>query len=1004
MRLALALIFLLSGAAGLWYEAAWSRYLGLFVGHAAYAQVIVLAIFLGGMALGAWLVGRVTERLARPLLGYALVETAVGIAGLFFHEIYLAVTGWAYASAFPATGGPVSLMLVRWGIAALLILPQSVLLGATFPLMTAGALRAIRPDPGRTIATLYFANSFGAAAGVLIAGFYLVAAVGLPGVVVAASVINFVVAIGAVLAGAAGAAEKAEGSVRIPVSSASPALPAARLLLGLSFATAVASFSYEIAWTRMLSLVLSSATHAFELMLSAFILGLALGSFWCRSRVDRFRDPLRTLGIVQWLMGFLALATLPFYFRSFGWTSTLLLAVARSDPGYQAFNLARYAICLLVILPATFCAGITLPLITRTLVLGGVGEKAIGQVYAANAVGSIVGVSLAALVLLPLIGLKGVLVSGALLDMAVGVVLLLLLARSSADARPLARAALAGLVVVAGGAALGPAFSRPLLLSGVYRYGAVPAPGSRDILYYRDGRTATISAERIKATGEIFIATNGKSDGALPAYWFEPCADTAPRLPLRGDVATFSLSPLIALAHRPEARTVAVIGQGTGMSAHLLLGSPGIKGLYTIEIEPEMIRASRAFYPVNRRVFDDPRSHYIVDDAKSYFAAAGRRYDLIFSEPSQPWVSGVSGLFSQEFYGRVTRYLEPNGVFAQWIHLYDIDDQLVLTVLAALHRTFRDYEVFMPTVTDMLVVATNGGTLSQPDWRVFQLPDVAKDLCHQIPFTPEALEATRLGNRTSLGPLVELRSRPNSDFLPLLDLGAERARFMGLEATGIYGLSAERFDITAPLTGRRVGPASFTHAPAPDVPRMHSLALGATLRDPRSYLSADSNPGDEVRAAALFRDRAWRALLASPDPPTSWRIWLQHMAAVDVDRYGGTSGYADPAFYQELSRYLDRHRAPPEARAAVEFRHALSAWDFRAAIRAADPLIAATRGRRGWIPADELLAGVTVAHLMTGDVPGAREVFARLVPFSRMGSTDFRLALLASYLDRWREP
>jgi spermidine synthase len=595
-----------------------------------------------------------------------------------------------------------------------------------------------------------------------------------------------------------------------------------------------------------------------------------------------------------------------------------------------------------------------------------------------------------------------VLVSGALLDMAVGVVLLFSLARSSAGVRPLALAALAGWVIVAAGCALSPAFDRSLLLSGVYRYGAVPARGSREILYYRDGRTATVSAERIKATGETFIATNGKSDGALPAYWFKACDDTAPRLPLRADAATFTLSALIALAHRPEARTAAVIGQGTGMSGHLLLGSPGLKDLYTIEIEPEMIRASRAFYPANRRVFDDPRSHYVVDDAKSYFAAAGRRYDLIFSEPSQPWVSGVAGLFTEEFYGQVARYLEPDGVFAQWIHLYDIDDRLVLTVLAALQRQFRDYEVFMPTVTDMLVVATNAGAVPRPDWSVFQLPGIAKDLCHQILFTAEALEATRLGNRTSLGPLVEAHPQVNSDFLPLLDLGAERARFMGREATGIYGLSAERFDITAPFTGRRIGPASFTHAPAPDVPRMYGLALGATLRDPRSYLSSDPGPGDEGRAAALFRDRAWRALVASPDPPTSWRIWLQHLATVEADRYGGTSGYADPSFYQELSRYLDRHRAPPEARAAVEFRRALSAWDFEAAIRAADPLIAATRSRRGWVPADELLDGVTVARLASGDGPGAREIFARLVPFSRRSITDFRTALLASYLDRWR--
>ena len=165
----LCLIFVLSGAAGLVYESIWTRYLGLFVGHGAYAQVLVLVIFLGGMSLGALAVGRRAERVASPLRWYAGVELAVGIVGLLFHDAFVAATRIAYDSLFPALGPGALHVLAKWGIAALLILPQSVLLGATFPLMVAGALRH-RPDrPGRTIALLYFANSLGAAAGVLVA-------------------------------------------------------------------------------------------------------------------------------------------------------------------------------------------------------------------------------------------------------------------------------------------------------------------------------------------------------------------------------------------------------------------------------------------------------------------------------------------------------------------------------------------------------------------------------------------------------------------------------------------------------------------------------------------------------------------------------------------------------------------------------------------------------------------------------------------------------------------
>lgn len=1015
MRIVLALAFLLSGAAGLWYESVWARYLGLFLGHAAYAQVIVLVIFLGGMALGAWLTGRISSRIARPLMAYALVEGVIGLLGFLFHPVYLGITDWAYASVFPALGGGLSLALARWGLAALLILPQSVLLGATFPLIAAGALRRIPAEPGRTLAVLYFANSLGAAVGVLIAGFYLLGAAGLPGVVTAASILNFIaafVAVAAEAAGGAGGAGAAEAIARrrtttpalsaLSAPSAAPAPPAASTLLALAFATAATSFFYEIAWTRMLSLVLSSATHAFELMLSAFILGLAMGAYWIRSRADRLPDPIRTLGTVQWLMGLFALATLPLYLDSFHWTATLLQTVARTDPGYTGFTLARYGLALLVIFPATFCAGITLPLLMQILMQRGMGERAIGQVYAANTLGAIAGVAIAGLVLMPVVGLKWVIVGGALIDMALGVALLMRGGPSTTRSRRLAAGALAGWAIAALVAAFGPAFDPNLLVSGVYRYGVIPAPGSREILYYADGRTASVSAVRIKATGERFIATNGKSDGALPSYWSTPCGGNAPLQPLRSDAATVSLSPLIALAHRSDARVAAVIGQGTGMSTHLLLGSRAITDLYTIEIEPEMVRASRTFYPVNGRAFDDSRSHYVLDDAKSYFAAAGRQYDLIFSEPSEPWVSGVAGLFSEEFYRQVLRYLSPQGVFAQWIHLYDLDDRLVLTVLTAIDRTFRDYEIFLPTPTDILIVATGAAALPAPDWGVVRLPDIARDLCHQLPLTPEALEATRLGSRTSLGPMVAGSPLVNSDYHPRLDLGAERTRFLGRSATGLFGLSAERFDITAPFTGRRVAPVSFTQSPVADVPRLASLALGASLRDPATFLSADSMVGDDHRQTALFRERSWRALLASPEPPSNWRLWLRRMAEAEANRYGGTSGYADPAFYDQIGQYLARHAAPMEVRSAVEFRQALSGWEFPRAVRAAEPLIAATRAGRAWIPPDELRDGATVAHLVSGNVSGARRVFAWLAPFSQRGPADFRSTLLLSYLDSWR--
>src|SRR5919201_6532359 len=188
-----------------------------------------------------------------------------------------------------------------------------------------------------------------------------------------------------------------------------------------------------------------------------------------------------------------------------------------------------------------------------------------------------------------------------------------------------------------------------------------------------------------------------------------------------------------------------------------------------------MIAGSRrAFYPANRRVFDDPRARFIIDDAKSYFAAGRRRYDLILSEPSNPWVSGVSGLFTAEFYQRVRRYLSGDGVFGQWLHLYEIDDDLVLSVLTALHRSFASYAVYEVSRGDILIVASNRPALPRPDWSVFRLPAVAADLRRAIPLTPRRLEAMWLLDRTALAPLLDRWVTVNSDFYPVLDLGTER--------------------------------------------------------------------------------------------------------------------------------------------------------------------------------------------------------------------------------------
>jgi len=188
-------VFVVSGFTGLIYESIWSHYLKLFLGHAAYAQTLVLAIFMGGMALGSWTVAHYSSRLRHLLWAYVLVEGVIGIFGIFFHPTFVAASNFSFVSVIPALPAGFLIHAYKWSLAALLIFPQSVLLGMTFPLISGGLIRRWPDRPGETLATLYFTNSLGAAIGVLISGFVLIKAVGLPGTILTAGLVNIALAL-----------------------------------------------------------------------------------------------------------------------------------------------------------------------------------------------------------------------------------------------------------------------------------------------------------------------------------------------------------------------------------------------------------------------------------------------------------------------------------------------------------------------------------------------------------------------------------------------------------------------------------------------------------------------------------------------------------------------------------------------------------------------------------------------------------------------------------------
>lgn len=787
---ALGLIFFASGFAGLIYESIWTHYLKLFLGHAAYAQTLVLAIFMGGMAMGAALAARHTAHLTNPLRLYALVEAGIGLFALSFDVVFVGATDGFYQLAAAQQLDGSSFTAAKWGLATLLILPQSVLLGATFPLFAAAATRALPAHEGRSIATLYFANSLGGAIGVLASGFILIPALGLPGTMGAAGVINLAIAL-LVTWMSSPSVHHPEPAQREQVARLTRMVV---LMLVVSFMTGASSFVYEVGWIRMLSLTLGSATHSFELMLSSFIFGLALGGFWVRKRIDNASSAGVLLGYVQITMGFAAIATVPLHTLTFDLTAYLVNTLPKSDHGYTLFNLARYGIASLIMFPAAFCAGMTLPLATRILYSNpGQGERAIGLIYAANTLGAIAGITFAVHIGLPMLGLNYLVASGAITDVLLGGLLLAVFAGPSR----LRLVAAATVASVLGTAFAATTFDPQKLVSGVFRTGRTTVEG--DVVAITHGKSATISVERDAA--KVVIRTNGKPDAS--AYIDSPRAYVM-------DEVTMSLIGALPLMLHPAPHRVANIGFGSGITAATILDDPRVTQLDNIEIEPAMIELARHFGSQNQAVFSDPRSAIHIDDAKSFFATdGGRRYDLIVSEPSNPWVSGVAGLFSVEFYAHVRRYLADGGLFAQWLQVYETHPERAASVIKAVAQSFDDYLVIALDYGDILIVARKDGPVAlAPDAFARLSPAMAQRL-HRIEVGGQADLALRvLGNKALFDPwLARLPVPANSDFRPYLDNHADRDRFIGANWFDVFSLGFSGFPVADVLGIRAALPA-----------------------------------------------------------------------------------------------------------------------------------------------------------------------------------------------------
>ncbi|MGA2862060.1 MAG: spermidine synthase [Steroidobacteraceae bacterium] len=869
-------VFVVSGFTGLIYESIWSHYLKLFLGHAAYAQTLVLAIFMGGMALGSWTVAHYSSRIRQLLWGYVLVEGLIGIFGIFFHQTFVAAVDFSFASVIPVLPAGLLIHAYKWSLAALLILPQSALLGMTFPLISGGLIRRWPERPGETLATLYFTNSLGAAIGVLVSGFVLIEAVGLPGTIRTAGVLNIALAL-VIWAIVRGQAEPAAA----PQTASAPFSgkdKLARWFTVAAFLTGAASFMYELGWIRMLSLVLGSSTHSFELMLSAFIFGLAFGGLYVRRRIERIADPVAYLAYVMIAMGTLAALTLPAYNLTFDFMAWFLGTSAHTASGYVAFNAISQSIAALIMIPATFCAGMTLPLLTHELMRRGTGERAIGTIYSANTLGAIVGVLLTIHVLMPLVGVKGVILGGAGIHMALGLSRLFASRRYPSRTAAVAMAAAVG---VFGFAIFVVNLDPAKMASGVYRTGSAALPDGATVTYLRDGKTATISL--VELDGTVTIATNGKPDAGIQMGPGEATVDES----------TMVLAAAIPLSMHPHPARVANIGFGSGLTTHTLLTSGLVNRLDSIEIEPLMVEAARkGFGPRISNVFDDPRSHIVYEDAKTFFASARESYDLIVSEPSNPWVSGVATLFSDEFYGRIAQYLAPDGYFVQWMQVYETNIGILASVMKALAPHFGAYALYNTDDLDILIIASRGATLRAPDDRLLQSPQLRAELTRVGVQSVADIQLRKIGDNLTIGPLLQtIPVPPNSDFFPFVDLNAPRLRYMRENALELPALTLLPIPFLELLDGS--APRGATVEPAANSAIFRDRLVRRALEIRRAVSIGSLDDLDPLSASYLARIDMSRDRCAAKPAQNTWKNAVRNIS-------DDTSAYLNPAELEEI--------------------------------------------------------------------------------------------------------
>lgn len=694
--------FFLSGTAGLIYQVAWTKSLALLFGYSAYAVATVLAVFMGGLALGSALLGKWSERYPNAIALYGWIELGVAAGGILsfvglaaFRSIYLSnVHAFANSALF--------LLAIRFLGAALVLFLPTFLMGGTLPILIRGVTRH-SAELGMRLGRFYAVNTFGAVVGTLSAGFWLLPSIGLRLTIITAVVLNIIAGVMALKLSRTASSTpspetiletsvkaKANQPVSLPQTISPNLLLAAFVLVG---ATAIA---YEIGWTRLLATMLGSSTYAFTLMLGTFLTGIVVGSFL----FEKWSKPNRPITLVTFASTqlFTTLSVL-FFLIIFHQLPNFVPTILRvTQNSFAGLLLTQFLVCALAMFPAAVVFGFNFPAVV--VLVANVSRQdsshpvqrslIVGRAYAANTCGAIVAAILTGFVLLPHLGSFRTVVITAVINLLLAIVLTV----QSSARRP--TLLIFQFVVLAALAFVGTSsrfYNQSIGSFGALIYSpyhstrltAEEIAATENVTFFEDGISSTIAVTR--SEDYLALKTNGKVDAST--------VDTSTQL---------LLGHLGAIFH-PHPRRALIIGFGGGMTASAVSKYPDVERIDCVEIEPAVLRAATQLNRLNRNVLQDPRLHIVYDDARNFLQTVREPYDLIISEPSNPWIAGVAALYTTEFYAALRDRLAPDGIFVQWVQAYALQPDDFRMILATLAPHFTDVSLWRSADRDFLLLA-----------------------------------------------------------------------------------------------------------------------------------------------------------------------------------------------------------------------------------------------------------------------------------------------------------